>query len=175
MKKLVILALLFVGLPTFAQGGVSSVSDEQAADPTVVDSSVYSYDQYVVPGQPMYPTLMYPNLSQDVMLKAAMEITKQEVAKAYSDAMLVKLDGAIARILAKAKTVAKTKEGQAYFLGEITNKVMMVQQQFYNSSNPILHVLNYIGYAISLETMNTLYGDMGKDVDGLIEWIEGNK
>jgi hypothetical protein len=39
----------------------------------------------------------------------------------------------------------------------------------------LLHVLNYLGYTISLETMNIMYGDMWNDIDGLLEWIEGAK
>jgi hypothetical protein len=173
MKKLLMIALFFITLPTFAQ--VSSVPEVVDGVPVDAQEMTPNYDQMVMPGQPFYPTLMYPNLSQDLMLKAALEMSKQEVAKAYGDVIVVKLDNAIARILAKAKTVAKTKEWQAYFLWEITNKIMMVQQQFYNSSNPLLHVLNYLWYTISLETMNILYGDMGKDIDGLLEWIEGPK
>ena len=53
---------------------------------------------------------MYPNLSQDLMLKAAVEVARQEVAKAYGDVVVLKLDNAVARIIAKAKTVAQTKE-----------------------------------------------------------------
>lgn len=170
MRKLLFPLLVFVAVPTFAQ--VSSVDAPASVEPTMY---TMNYDQMVMPWQPFYPTLMYPTLSQDVMLKAAIEMTRQEIKKAYGDVVLAKLDNAVARIVAKAKTVASSKEGQAYFLGEITNKIMMVQQQFYNSANPLLHVLNYLGYAISLETMTLLYGDMGNDIDGLIEWIEGTK
>jgi hypothetical protein len=157
MKKLFFLALLLVATPTFAQLSSIPATEASAVDSTVIPMN---YDQMVMPGQPYYPTLMYPSLSQDMMLKAALEVAKQEVTKAYGEVVVVKLDAAVARIIAKAKTVAKTKEGQAYFLGEITNKIMIVQQQFYNSSNPLLHVLNYLGYTISLETMNIMYGDM---------------
>ena len=172
MKKLFMFALLLVATPTFAQLSSIPATEASAVDSTVMPMN---YDQMVMPGQPYYPTLMYPSLSQDMMLKAALEVAKQEVAKAYGEVIVVKLDAAVARIIAKAKTVAQTKEGQAYFLGEITNKIMIVQQQFYNSSNPLLHVLNYLGYTISLETMNIMYGDMGNDIDGLLEWIEGAK
>lgn len=165
--------MLFFTVPTFAQiSSVPTVVDAQPMDSTMMPTN---YDQMVMPWQPYYPTLMYPNLSQDLMLKAAVGVARDEVAKAYGDIIVVKLDNAIARIIAKATTVAQTKEWQAYFLSEITNKIMMVQQQFYNSSNPLLHVLNYLGYAISIETMNIMYGDMGKDIDGLLEWIEGGK
>lgn len=88
--------------------------------------------------------------------------------------MLVKLDGAIARILAKAKTVAKTKKVKHIFLVKLPTKWWWCNNNFTIHQTQSF-ILNYIGYAISLETMNTLYGDMGKDVDGLIEWIEGNK
>jgi hypothetical protein len=169
MKKLLMFAMLFIAIPAFAE--VSSIDPSaETAQPMAIN-----YDQMVSPGQPYYPNLMYPNLSQDLMLKAAVGVARDEVVKAYGDVVVAKLDNALARIVAKAKTVAKTKEWQAYFLWEITNKIMMVQQQFYNSSNPLLHVLNYLGYAISIETMNILYGDMGKDIDGLLEWIEGAK
>lgn len=159
--------MLWIALPTFAE--VSSVdAPAEMPQPTAIN-----YDQMITPGQPYYPNLMYPNLSQDLMLKAAVGVARDEVMKAYGEVVVTKLDNALVRIVTKAKTVAKTKEWQAYFLSEITNKIMMVQQQFYNSSNPLLHVLNYLGYAISIETMNILYGDMGKDIDGLLEWIEG--
>jgi hypothetical protein len=108
MKKLLMIALFFITLPTFAQ--VSSVPEVVDGVPVDAQEMTPNYDQMVMPGQPFYPTLMYPNLSQDLMLKAALEMSKQEVAKAYGDVIVVKLDNAIARILAKAKTVAKTKE-----------------------------------------------------------------
>ncbi len=78
MKKLFAFALLFVALPMFAQ--VSSVSE--TVEPAPIDAQIITtnYDQMVMPGQPFYPTLMYPNLSQDLMLKAALEMSRQEVA-----------------------------------------------------------------------------------------------
>lgn len=168
MKKLLVLLLaLFAIAPAFAS--VSSVT-EVTVSPEVMPMD---YDSMV--SRPYYPNILYPNLSQDVMLKAAYATERQAVVAAYSEAVAEKLDATIARMIAKSKTVAKTKEGQAMYLGEFISKIQMIQGNYYNSGKDILHVLNYIGYGLSVETMNLLYGNMNENVDELIEWIEGGK
>lgn len=171
MKLLYVLfGWMFFAMPVFAD--VSSVA-EQPVTTTEFIAEIAPMDYDSMASRPYYPNILYPNLSQEDMLKAAYDVERKTLSTLYWEAIVAKLDALLDRLVFKAQTVAKTKEWQAMFLGEYISKIQMVQGMYTNSTKPIIHVINYIWYALSIKTLSILYGDLDENVDELLSWIEG--
>lgn len=127
------------------------------------------YDSMVQPGY-FYPNVLYPNMNQMDMYHAAIALEKKNVETHFGAANVIKIDAAIAWVMAKSKTMATTKEGQAMYIGEIISKIQNIQNIYggYSSNpSPVVSVLNYIWYRLSVEMLTMVYGT-GADIDSIL-------
>ena len=127
------------------------------------------YDSMVQPGY-FYPNVLYPNMNQMDMYHAAIALEKKNVETHFGAANVIKIDAAIAWVMAKSKTMATTKEGQAMYIGEIISKIQNIQNIYggYSSNpSPVVSVLNYIWYRLSVEMLTMVYGT-GTDIDSIL-------
>lgn len=140
---------------------------QELPTPTVVD-----YD--MMAGRPYYPNLIYPTMSQGDMYLAAIELETRFLIKVYGQTTLNKIDAAIASAVQTATTKAKTKEWQSYYLGEIIAKIQQVQNyygSYTTTPSNVSHVLNYLGYKLSVETIGLLYWT-GDDLDSVLQLLQ---
>jgi Mg2+ and Co2+ transporter CorA len=173
MKKILLSVMLFAAVSTTFAEDIKIVATSTTPVTTeVLANPPMDYDSMA--GRPYYPNIMYPTLSQGDMLSSAIDVEKKFLTKAYGAELVTKIDNAITTSVKTAKTKAKTKEGQAMYLGEIISKIQQVQNYYgsYTSTpSNIAHVLNYMGYKLSMETIMLVYGN-GEDLDSVLQLLQ---